>query len=340
MYIRYNFLELFFFSLGKIPSQLLINRPMSKLTNFLPLFILAQVVTANSEFSWIDTKGTHIDLLYGDQKIARYVYEQMKPEDRERTYKPFFHLYDKKGESFVTKGPGGKFTHHRGIYYGFSKCAALDGNGNKVSVDTWHCKRGYQTHEKVLQQNANRKHASIESEIAWRVDDGTIFITEKRKLLFQFDQEGRLQIDFSSILSTTQPQVTLDGDPQHAGFQFRASNEVAESTARQTFYIRPKDGKDEMGKTKNWPQNKDMTNLTWKAQSVVVGGERYYTLYLDHPQNPKPSFYSERDYGRFGSYFKSAVTPKNPLSVKYRLIFGNKLLSPERCQQYSKDFSS
>ena len=95
-----------------------------------------------------------------------------------------------------------------------------------------------------------------------------------------------------------------------------------------------------MGKTKNWPQNKDMTNLTWKAQSVVVGGERYYTLYLDHPQNPKPSFYSERDYGRFGSYFKSAVTPKNPLSVKYRLIFGNKQLSPERCQQYSRDFSS
>ena len=307
---------------------------MSKLTNFLPLFILAQVVTAKSEFSWIDTKGTHIDLLYGDQKIARYVYEQMNPEERERTYKPIFHLYDKKGEKNVTKGPGGKFTLHRGIFFGFSYCAALDGNGNKVSVDTWHCKRGYQTHEKVLQQNANRKHASIESEIAWRVDDGTIFITEKRKLLFQFDQEGRLQIDFSSILSTTQPQVTLDGDPQHAGFQFRASNEVAESTARQTFYIRPKDGKDEMGKTKNWPQNKDMTNLTWKAQSVVVGG-RYYTLYLDH-QNP--SRFTVKDYGRFGSYFKSAVTPKNPLSVKYRLIFGNKQLSPNGVSNIQKIF--
>ena len=61
--------------------------------------------------------------------------------------------------------------------------------------------KGYQTHEKVLQQKANRKHASIESEIAWRVDDGTIFITEKRKMRFQFDKEGRLQIDFDSILS-------------------------------------------------------------------------------------------------------------------------------------------
>ena len=249
-------------------------------------------------------------------------------------------MYDIKGEKFVTKGPGGKFTHHRGIYYGFSKCSALDGKGNKVSVDTWHCKRGYQSHEKVLQQKVNSKEASIQSEIAWRVDDGTIFITEKRKLCFKFDKEERLQIDFDSTLSTTQPEVILDGDPQHAGFQFRASNEVAESTAKQTFYIRPKDGKDEMGKTKNWPQNKDMSNLNWKAQSVVVGGNRYYTLYLDHSQNPKPSFYSERDYGRFGSYFKSAVTPENPLSVKYRLIFGNKPLSPEKCQQYSKDFSS
>ena len=68
-------------------------------------------------------------------------------------------------------------------------------------------------------------------------------------MCFQFDKEGRLQIDFDSTLSTTQPKVTLDGD-QHAGFQFRASNEVAESNAKQTFYIRPKDGKDEMGKTK------------------------------------------------------------------------------------------
>ena len=313
---------------------------MAKLTKFLPLLILAHAVIAKTEFSWIETKGTHIDLRYGDQNIARYVYERMNPKDRERTYKPFYHLYDIKGEKFVTKGPGGKFTHHRGIYYGFSKCAALDGTGKKVSVDTWHCKRGYQTHEKVLQQKASAKEAFLQSEIAWRVDDGTTFITEKRKMCFQFDKEGRLQIDFDSTLSTTQPKVTLDGDPQHAGFQFRASNEVAESNAKQTFYIRPKDGKDEMGKTKNWPQNKDMTNLKWKAQSVVVGENRYYTLYLDHPQNPKPSFYSERDYGRFGSYFKSAVTPQKPLSVKYRIIFGNKQLSPEKCQQYSKDFSS
>ena len=130
---------------------------MSKLSKFIPLFIIAQALIAKSEFSWIEKKGTHIDLLYGDRKIARYVYERIKPEDRERTYKPFYHLYDIKGEKFVTKGPGGKFTHHRGIYYGFSKCSALDGTGNKVSVDTWHCKRAFQIHERTLEKNADKR---------------------------------------------------------------------------------------------------------------------------------------------------------------------------------------
>ena len=95
-----------------------------------------------------------------------------------------------------------------------------------------------------------------------------------------------------------------------------------------------------MGKTKNWPQNKDMTNLNWKAQSVIVGGERYFTLYLDHPDNPKPSFYSERDYGRFGSYFRAKVTPSDPLNIRYRLIFGTQELNLQNCEEFSSQFVS
>ena len=302
------------------------------------LFSFVQAGSARSDFSWIDTPMKHLDLFWGERKVARYVYEQMDPGERERTYKPFVHLFDSEGIDFVTKGPGGKFTHHRGIFFGFSKCSAVDQNGKPVSVDTWHCKRGFQTHEKVNRQQADSNKASLQSEIAWRVEDGTVFITEKRDFTFQFDRNDRLQIDFISELSTSQPRITLDGDPQHAGFQFRASNEVFESTSKQTFYIRSKDGKDDPGKTKNWPQNQDMTNLNWKAQSVVVGDERYYTLYLDHDQNPKPSYYSERDYGRFGSYFKSSVTPERPLIVKYRLIFGTKELSVVDCESYSTAF--
>ena len=243
-------------------------------------------------------------------------------------------------DGFLTKGPGGKFTHHRGIYYGFSKCSALNAEGKKVRIDTWHCKGGYQTHEKVIKSHADGNGAGHTVEIAWRVDDGSIFATEQRTLSFSHRNDGSLQVDFSSVLSTKQESVTLDGDPQHAGFQFRASNEVAAKNAKQTYYVRPRDGKDEQGKTKNWPGNKDMTNLPWKAQSVVVEDQRYFTVYLDHPDNPKPSFYSERDYGRFGSYFKSEATPEKPVKIKYRLVIGIKEQDSAYCENLSKEFTA
>jgi hypothetical protein len=261
----------------------------------------------------------------------------MDPKDRERTYKPFHHVYQSDGKGFLTKGPGGRYTHHRGIYFGFSKCTAQDKDGKKVGIDTWHCKRAYQTHEKIISQEGGDK-AVQKVEIAWRIDDGTVFATEQRQLTFSHREDGSLQVDFESNLSTTQDKVGLDGDPQHAGFQFRASNEVAASTAKQTYYVRPNDGKDAEGKTQNWPGNKDMKDLLWKGQSIVVGGNRYFTVYLDHPSNPKPSFYSERDYGRFGSYFKAEITPSKPLSIKYRLVIKQGERTAEECTALSKEF--
>ena len=317
----------------------MIHRTFSLLATLVAALLIHAMPSAFAEkgFQWKDESGKHVDLLKDGKKIARYVYERMAPKDRERTYKPFHHVYQVDGKGFLTKGPGGRYTHHRGIYFGFSKCSAQDKKGKKVSVDTWHCKRGYQTHEKVIAQEGGGK-AVQKVEIAWRVDDGTIFATEHRQLTFSHREDGSLQVDFESKLTTTQDEVGLDGDPQHAGFQFRASNEVAASTGKQTFYVRPKDGKDAEGKTKNWPGNKDMKDLLWKGQSIVVGGKRYFTVYLDHPSNPKPSFYSERDYGRFGSYFKTAITPKKPLSIKYRLVIKQGERTAEECAALSKEF--
>ena len=313
------------------------NNKIFTLTLILNCFLIASAEKTN--FSWHTTEDKYTDLLHGKKKIARYVHERMIPEDRERTYKPFHHIYDRNGKSFITKGPGGKFSHHRGIFFGFSKCSVLDGQGKKVSVDTWHCKRGHQVHEKFLEITANDKMASHTSEISWKVDDGTIFAKEKRTLTFSFENDMSLIIDFKSTIETDQNQITLDGDPQHAGFQFRASNEVFEKTSKKTFYVRPVDGKDDMGKTKNWPQNKEMTNLEWKGQSVVLGDDRYFTLYLDHPNNPKPSYYSERDYGRFGSYFKTQVSPDTPLQVNYRLHLSPSELSVKSCKEKSRVFA-
>ena len=268
------------------------------------LFYLMLVLSMQAgSWRWEKKNGKHIDLTYDDKKIARYVYEKMDPNDRTRTYKPFHHIFQSNGKDLLTKGPGGKFSHHRGIYYGFSKCKAFDKQGKQIIVDTWHCKRGYQVHEKILNQQADNQSASHTVEISWKIDDGEIFAKELRTLSFSIQTDRSIQIDFKSKLSTNQKEIGLDGDPQHAGFQFRASNEVAEKTKNKTYYIRPNEERDENGKTKNWPGDRDMINLLWKAQCILVNEKRYTTIYMDHPNNPKPSFYSERDYGRFWIFF-------------------------------------
>jgi hypothetical protein len=123
---------------------------------------------------------------------------------------------------------------------------------------------------------------------------------------------GGFLVGFAARLHSTGSKIKLDGDPQHAGFQFRAAQEVAEKTPKETYYLRP-DGNGKPGDTK---QGGD---YPWKGMSFVLGGQRYTACYLDRPGNPKPAQYSEREYGRFGSYFVSEVTPEKPLEINYRL---------------------
>ena len=79
--------------------------------------------------------------------------------------------------------------------------------------------------------------------------------------------------------------MKLDGDPQHAGFQFRASQDVADKTAKQTYYLRP-DGKDEPGKFRNWPGDKEHVDLPWYALSFVLDDQRYTAAISNHPEQP------------------------------------------------------
>ena len=85
--------------------------------------IWAIPISLGHAFEWTDTKGKHLDLTHDDRPLARYIYEpidESSPQRREATYKPFCHIYDRHLKNhFITKGPGGQFTHHRGIFYGF-----------------------------------------------------------------------------------------------------------------------------------------------------------------------------------------------------------------------------
>lgn len=285
----------------------------------MPSFVLA-------EFEWKDTEGKYFDLKSKSRSIARYVYEPIddsSAERREETYKPFCHIYRPSSkDSFLTKGPGGKFTHHRGIFYGFSKCSYTDESGElHENIDTWHCRKAHQIHRKFLKQEAGEDSASFTAAIDWIDNEGKVFAKEERTMTFSLD-ENDIVVDFESTLAPTVPSVRLDGDPQHAGFQFRANNDVNENTKNATYYLRPA-GKGEPGQTINWSSKLDndrTKNQDWKAMCFTLDEKQYTVVYLDHPENPKPSRYSERDYGRFGSYFVADVPKDDPLTVNYRLV--------------------
>lgn len=251
--------------------------------------------------------------------MLRYQYkalDESSKEAREHTFKVYHHLFDPEGTRLVTKGPGGHYTHHRGLFYGFNKVSY----GDNKKADVWHCTGdAHQSHEKILSSEAGPVLGRHRVLIAWHGPGKEVFAREERELTVYNTPGGRL-IEFASKLVPTMVPVKLDGDPQHAGFHFRGDNEVDAITSKQTYYLRP-DGQGKPGETRNWdPKTRQgPVNLPWNAMSFVLGGRRYTVAYLDRPQNPKEARFSERDYGRFGSYFEYTLTADKPLLLDYRI---------------------
>ncbi|MBX7168390.1 MAG: PmoA family protein [Pirellulales bacterium] len=273
-------------------------------------------------FAWHDTPGKHTDLVWhtaaGARPVLRYMYEaidESSPARREETYKIYHHVFAPDGTTLLTKGPGGRYTHHRGLFFGYNR-VSYDGK----QADVWHCKAGaHQSHEAFLASEAGPVFGRHQLAIDWHGAQRDVFARERRELTVYAAQGGCL-IDFAALVETAAGPVRLDGDPQHAGFHFRAAQEVAAETFKQTYYLRP-DGRGEPGATRNWPDQRDHVNLPWDAMSFVVGGQRYTALYLVRPENHAgaEARFSERDYGRFGSYFEHDLTGEQPLAIRYRV---------------------
>jgi hypothetical protein len=268
-------------------------------------------------FRWQDTPGQQMDLFFGDRPVLRYMYaplDDSTKDKRELTYKVFHHLFDPAGKRLVTKGPGGLYTHHRGLFYGFNRITLPDGK----SADTWHCTGdAHQSHQGFLASEAGAVLGRQRLKIHWHGPGKKAFAEEERELTV-YHAPGGILVEFASRLKSLGGTIKLDGDPQHAGFQFRADQEVAANSKKFTYYLRP-DGPGKPGETRNWAGGKGPANLPWNAMSFVLGNDRYTVCYLDKPTNPKEARYSERDYGRFGSYFVYEIDESKPLAVNYRL---------------------
>ncbi|MHC4407206.1 MAG: DUF6807 family protein, partial [Planctomycetota bacterium] len=238
--------------------------------------VLSEDPPASGGFAWKPSPPDYAELSFGDRPVLRYMctpLDNSSPQAREKTYKVFHHLYDPAGTRYVTKGPGGKYPHHRGLFFGFNRISY----GENARIDTWGCGgTAHQSHEGFLADEAGPVMGRHCVKVDWHGPGEKVFATEEREMTVYNVPGGQL-VEFASRLASTVGAVKLDGDPQHAGFQFRAAQEVADGDQKLTYYLRP-DGKGKPGDTRNWGgKNPDpkTVNLPWNAMSFVIDGKRY-----------------------------------------------------------------
>jgi len=292
-------------------------------------------------FGWTEKKGEYQELTLTRSGTStpylRYMkrpYDASTADARNKSYKVFHHLYDPAGKRFVTNGGFTDtgiddpkkllYPHHRGIMYGFNRCSY--GPDLKLQADTWHCppqgdkkkvaNAAHVAHLKTLgaESWADSWPASRPDRLVWRRRQA---ICGGGTRVDRLPRQGGTLVEFASRLKTTGGKVRVDGDPQHAGFQFRAANDVRQDQEPNLLFASRRQRRDGQGT--------QLAGRQSDGRSALVRHEfrpRQSALHDVLPQSSgqsKDSRFSERDYGRFGGYFAQDITEDRPLVVNYRL---------------------
>ena len=263
------------------------------------LFALTQAFAADIKV----TPNEAVDVAQDGKVVARFMmsHDVSTPAKRLDNYKPYLHVFDPSGALRLTKGPGFNFTHHRGIMLGFAKIT-VDGK----SYDRWHMSGGDQVVTAV-----NPTADGFVAAIDWQGAGAAAkpILTEER--VFSFTKPAApfyVGIEMKSTLKPDHGEAKIDGDPEHAGAQFRPSEKI---DGTKTTYVYP-------GKAVLIHKVRD---LTWVAEVFTVEGKTFTALLLNHPSNPKDTAFSAyRDYGRFGAFPKGIATSEAPFKLRYQWL--------------------
>lgn len=287
--------------------------------------LLTSISSAEDTYRVVDEAGKHLDLVTPSGKtVLRYVYvrDRSTKETTFDTAKVFAHVFADDGKTTLTKGPGGKFPHHRGIFIGWSKLK----QGGK-SHDLWHVRNTEQLHKSFISTGADKNGATITAQIDWVGVDGDVVIEEQRSYQVADNNESHAVIDFTSVLKAVNGAVELNGDPEHAGIQFRPSQKVADNkSAKYLFH--------EIGVDPT--QQKD---LPWVAESFQIDDAWWTVQHMSHPENPKGARWSAyRDYGRFGPFTVVKIDDGESVKFKYRFVIlkGNDASRDGLTERYSQ----
>jgi len=256
-------------------------------------------------FRFADESGRHLDILTPEGRpILRYVYlrDTSTPETTFDTGKVFAHVFAPDGTTHLTKGPGGTFPHHRGIFVGWNRLQQDD-----QRHDLWHVRNTAQVHREFVEKAADERGAAITARIDWLGTHGKPVVEETRTYRLVTQDGAHAVIDVTTELKAVGGDVVLDGDPEHAGVQYRPPQEVADNkSARYTFHEEDVN-----------PQRP--LDLPWVAATFRLGDQTWTVQHMSHPDNPPGARWSAyRDYGRFGPFLVITIPEGESQTLRYR----------------------
>ncbi len=298
-----------------------------------------------SAFHWKDSSTDKVkskDLLFGDRPVIRYMHTPFDGSSKESidiTRKPYHHVFDPDGSRLITKGEGGLYPHHRGIFYGHNRVKLP---GQAKHVDVWSASDAHQLHTGFVREFGGPVFGGHVVTIDWKDREGKTFATETRTVRVFRSPKDQTLIQFDTTVRTDDGPVALESsNNHHGGVQFRPVQAVAENKT-ETRFLRP-------GKWTTMPagvaidveKHGDFRDLPWNAIQFKIGDRAYTVADLCNPKNPRNAEMSERDYGRFGEYSTWKLTKDSPLSLTYRFwVVATHAVKPADVDAKAHDFAS
>jgi hypothetical protein len=269
-------------------------------------------INGSADVTYQNADTENAELGHGKPTVAASLVEKTwDPKDARATCKVFHHLFAPDGTQ-LTKGLGGKFEHHRGLFTGWNKTKIGD-----KTYDFWHLNKGeYQRFggygtSPFLKMGKDAQIALID-----RCDHGGAnVIREQRGLEVTENYADYYVLHLRSKFMTVRKDVVLSGDAHHAGQQFRALQQFAEENAKPVVYVRP-EGAKAVG-------NDIWTNCNWTAGTLELEKASYTVLQVDGRDNPGKSKWSTRPYGRFGVTRTTTVKKSQPVFLNQFFVIAN-----------------
>ncbi len=244
---------------------------------------------------------------------------QYVPTEHAATCKVFHHVWAPDGR-LLTKGLGGLYPHHRGLFLGWNRLRCRG-----QTFDFWHCSHG-ETQRLVAFVAPTALGLGDDWQVAaidWLAGDGKPVLHEHRALRACPRAFGSTVLDVRIELRAADATVLLDGDPQHAGHQFRAVQQFAEPHATPVRYLRP---------AMATAQADDVwTACDWIAAVMPLADGPVTVLRIEGRGNPEPATWSTRGYGRFGAMCRYELVPDVCLRLAYTYIVATGERDPAWC---------